>query len=310
MSVAFPHDDGSHANRAPNEARNEAPIAAPNEAPKEAPKEAHEKGAPEKGSPEKGSPEKGSDGEGLPASGAVDEHIAYGAVRHLHNEKLFGRGEPRTCLYYIEKGVVALCRRANGRQEDIVEFAFAGDVVGYGLFENHTSCAQAIGEVHVRSLPLAALDAILRNDKRAFDRCADTLERDFQDRRNELIRAERKLVHRVAALLLALSRQNTVEGRDPRLVTDELECGAAANWLRIDIGELMDALRELEQSRLIERCPPNGLRLSDVAGLARLADEFTARASPALGQSQDWSIEALRAAVPACPSSWLNGPQG
>src|SRR5262249_5409354 len=39
MSVAFPHDDGSHANRARNL---EAPKEAPIEAPKEAPKEAHE----------------------------------------------------------------------------------------------------------------------------------------------------------------------------------------------------------------------------------------------------------------------------
>jgi len=283
MSVAVPHDDGSHANGAPD-------------------------GAHRQGAHEKGAHEKGSDGEGSPASGTVDGHIAGGSVRHLHNEKLFRRGEPRTCLYLIEKGVVAVCRRAKGRQEDIAEFAFAGDVLGYGLFANHTSWAQAIGEVHVRSLPLAALDAILRNDKRAFDRCADTLERDFQDRRSELIRAERKLVHRVAALLLALSRQNTLEGRDPRLGTDELECGAAANWLRIDIGHLLDALRELEQLRLIERCPPNGLRLSDVAGLTRLADEFAACAPPALAQSQDWSIEALRAAVPAC-SRRLSGPQ-
>lgn len=258
MSIAFPHDD-QHDQRS------------------------HEAGSHAAGS----------------RGGTVKGDLAWGAVRRVRNEKLFGLGEPRTCLYYIETGVVAICRRASGRpsgrpggrpggrQDDIVEFAFAGDVLGYGLFDHHTSWAQAIGEVHFRSVPMAALDAIVRNNKRAFDRFADTLERDFQDRRNELIRAERRLVHRLAALLLALSRQNTLEGRDPRLVTDELECGVAAAWLRTDIGELMDALRELEQSRLIERCLPNGLWLSDVPGLARLADELATGASPPLAQTQD-----------------------
>jgi CRP/FNR family transcriptional regulator, anaerobic regulatory protein len=235
----------------------------------------------EERSHEAGSPAAGSRG------GTVNGDLACGSVRRVRNEKLFGLGEPRACLYYIEKGVVAICRRASGRQDDIVEFAFAGDVLGYGLFDHHTSWAQAIGEVHIRSVPMAALDRMVRNDQRAFDRYAATLERDFQDRRNELIRAERRLVHRLAALLLALSRQNTLEGRDPHLVTDELECGAAATWLRTDVGELMDALRELEQSRLIERCPPNGLRLSDVAGLTRLSGELATRASPPLAQTQD-----------------------
>src|SRR5262249_55816981 len=39
--------------------------------------------------------------------GTVKGDLAWGAVRRVRNEKLFGLGEPRTCLYYIETGVVA-----------------------------------------------------------------------------------------------------------------------------------------------------------------------------------------------------------
>ena len=84
-------------------------------------------------------------------------------------------------------------------------------------------------------------------------------------------------MNRLAALLVALSRQNALEGRDPRRVGDELGCGAVAAWLGIDVSELANALLELEQSGLLEQSPPNGVRLSDLARLERLAEELSLR---------------------------------
>ena len=187
---------------------------------------------------------------------------------------VYRRGEPRTCLYCIEAGVVALLRQTPGGHREIVEFAFAGDVLGYGLFEHHTSWAQAVGEVRIQRMPLSALDQILRSDKRAFDRYADALQREFEYRRDQLVNAECSLVNRVAALLVALSRQNRLEGRDPSVVGHELACGAVATWLGLDVHALANALVELEQSGLIERAPPGGVRLSDLARLERLVDEL------------------------------------
>jgi len=208
-------------------------------------------------------------------AGSVDGGLAHGLMRYRRNAMLYRRGEPRTCLYCIEAGVVALLRQTPGRRREIVEFAFAGDVVGYGLFEHHTSWAQAVGEVRIQRMPLSALDQILHSDKRAFDRYAETLQREFDYRRKELVGTERRLVKRVAALLVALSRQNGLEGRDPRVVGDELACGAVAAWLGIDVCELASALMELEQLRLIEQSPGDGVRLSDLARLERFVDELS-----------------------------------
>jgi len=204
---------------------------------------------------------------------SAEPPLADGSLRYERNQLLYRPGEPRSCLYYIEKGMLALYRQASGRQNELIEFAFAGDVVGYGLLETHTHAAQTIGEAVIRPMPLTALDAILGSDQRAFKRYAESLERDFQYRRNELVRAERGLTNRLAAVLVALARQNRLEGRDPCLVTDELECGAVAQWLSIDVGELTEALMTLQRSGLIERSPPSGLRLCDVPALERLASE-------------------------------------
>lgn len=201
--------------------------------------------------------------------------LALGSLVYRRNAMLYRGGEPRTCLYCIEAGVVALLRQTPGRRREIVEFAFAGDVLGYGLFEHHTSWAQAVGEVRVARMPLSALDQILHSDKRAFDRYAEALQREFDDRRNQLVDTERSLVKRVAALLVALSRQNALEGRDPRVVGDELACGAVAAWLGIDVRALANALMKLERSGLIEQSPPDGVRLSDLARLEHLVDELS-----------------------------------
>ena len=206
--------------------------------------------------------------------------LARDSLRFRRNAMVYRRGEPRTCLYCIEAGVVALLRQTPGGHREIVEFAFAGDVLGYGLFEHHTAWAQAVGEVRIQRMPLSALDQILHSDKRAFDRYAETLQREFDYRRKELVGTERRLVKRVAALLVALSRQNGLEGRDPRVVGDELACGAVAAWLGIDVCELASALMELEQLRLIEQSPGDGVRLSDLARLERFVDELSLRPSP------------------------------
>jgi CRP/FNR family transcriptional regulator len=207
-------------------------------------------------------------------AGGLDGGLGQGSLRFGRNAILYRRGEPRTCLYYIEAGVVALLRQASQGHREIVEFAFAGDVLGCGLFEHHTSWAQAVGEVRARRMPLTALDELVHRDKRAFDRYAETLQREFEYRRNQLVNAERSLPARVAALLVALARQNGLEGRDPCVVGDELECGAVAAWLGIDVQALANALKELEQSGLIEQAPPAGVRLSDRARLERLVDEL------------------------------------
>ena len=68
---------------------------------------------------------------------------------------------------------------------DVVEFAFTGDVVGFGFLEHHIHLAKAVGEAHVRCLPLNALDHILRDDERAAHRYAEALGREFEFRRDE-----------------------------------------------------------------------------------------------------------------------------
>ena len=175
---------------------------------------------------------------------------------------------------YLCTDIVAQYRKHTARPADLIEFAFPGDVLGFGFLDYHIAWAQAVGEARVRCVPLSAVSAILRNNKRAFHRYAEALQREFEFRRDELAKADRSPLHQTAALFVALSGLNQHEGRDPCVVTDSLECGTVAAWLGMDVDVLADALVELEQSGLIQRHPPHGLRLMDLAGLQRLADNI------------------------------------
>lgn len=96
--------------------------------------------------------------------------------------------------------------------------------------------------MRVRALPLSALQDILTNDKRALQRYAEALQREFESRRTEVVRGERRPASRVAAPFLALSHRNEEEGRDAHLIADSLECGTVGRYLDLDINALGEAL--------------------------------------------------------------------
>jgi CRP/FNR family transcriptional regulator, anaerobic regulatory protein len=202
------------------------------------------------------------------------EHVSLvdAPIRVVRDEMLFRRGQPKTHVYLIEAGTIAVYETRVDGMHDVVEFAFAGDTVGFGFLEKHIHSAQAVGEARVRCLPLSVLDQILQHDKRAMQRYAEAMQREFEFRRDEVTRADRKPVSQVAALFLTLSRGSEEEGRDPRLIGDSLDCGTVAGYLGLDLDTLGRALADLEHARLIERCPPHDLRLVHLAGLEELAN--------------------------------------
>jgi CRP/FNR family transcriptional regulator len=190
-------------------------------------------------------------------------------VRILRDELLFHPGQRKTHLYLVEAGSVVLYQKRTAGTHEVIEFAFAGDIVGFGFLPEHIHCAQTLGETRVRCLPLNALGDLLANDARALRRYDAAVRREFEFRRNQVIGLYWKPASRLAAFFLALSQVNKYEGRDPCLISDAV---------KLDIDALGRALVELEKAGLIERYPPHGLRLTNLAALAHLANEAPAPA--------------------------------
>jgi CRP-like cAMP-binding protein len=114
----------------------------------------------------------------------------HGPVRELVvGEVLFQPRDPRTQLYIIERGMIALSRDQLGEHQEVIEFAFIGDVVGLGFLDQHIYWAKALSRSRFRSLPLSALDGLLQKNERTRYRYADAVQREFLVRREERIDA-------------------------------------------------------------------------------------------------------------------------
>ena len=207
-------------------------------------------------------------------SAALERNFEASApIRKLRrNEILFEAGDLRTDLYRVETG--ALCIYATGRdlKFEVIEFALAGDVVGMGFLERHTTSARATVETTVRSFPLADMERLKARDERNRARFDAAVEREFTYRRDALAKEGRERpAMRVAAFLLALSSRNRQEGRDPALVDDALDSAVIAQYLGLSVDLLALALVKLELQGIIVRDPRAGLRLTDFAALDSLA---------------------------------------
>ncbi len=188
------------------------------------------------------------------------------------SEILFRPGDLKTHFYRVESGVVCVYQSPWEGHRATVEFCFPGDLVGLGFLERHTSTARAAVETVVSCLPLDAMNDIIACDPLASARLARAVDKEFDSVRSQHLSLPLAPIERVSSLLIALSRANSQEGRDPNSITDSLKCGVIADYLAMSVDELAGILVELEKRGFIERWPSGVLRLTDMDALDRLAD--------------------------------------
>ena len=90
--------------------------------------------------------------------------------------------------------------------------------------------------------------------------------------RSAACHGSQKPIERVAAFLMAVSRNNSYEGRDPNTVPDFLSSGFVADLLGLSIDLLADVLRRLSNLGVVQPGKGGGLLIADLAALEQLAD--------------------------------------
>jgi CRP/FNR family transcriptional regulator len=201
--------------------------------------------------------------------------VCGGEVRTLATgEVLFREGDTRSHVFRVESGALCLFKSRTDGTQDVIEFAFPGDLVGLGYLDSHVSGAQATMETSLSCMPRSALDPVAEKSSRSRARLTAAIEREVAFLQESLVHRDRTdPAQRVAALFVTLSRYNAYEGRDPSLITDSLKCGVVAGYLNMSVDHLAVQLTELEARGLIEPCD-QGLHLKDLDGLERLADNL------------------------------------
>ena len=187
-------------------------------------------------------------------------------------EILFRTGDKRGKIYRVESGALCHYLRWDDGRREIVEFAFPGDIVGFGQLQSHVSTAQAMVETTVGLVPEREFDELLATDGQLAARFTAAGDREFEYLREVMVKSgEGKPVERVASFLSALSHMSEVEGRDPTLVAEEITSGEVAKHLDLTMDMLVAALRELERRGMVTAAGNGRLRISDLRALEKLA---------------------------------------
>lgn len=190
------------------------------------------------------------------------------------NTVLFEAGDVKTHLFRIETGVLCVYTTRWDGKPEVIEFAFAGDIVGMGFLERHACSARATVDTRIAYLPLEAMDRIGEQGERAKARLKQAVAREFDYRRESLVAAGRgRPAARVAAFLVALSRRNAVEGRDPCVIDDTLSCSVVADYLALNFDSLALALVELRKQGLVQPASNRALLINDVDALEALSND-------------------------------------
>lgn len=197
---------------------------------------------------------------------------ANGPVRTLSaGDYLFQAGDTRARLYRVEQGALCHYQAADASDHAVIEFAFPGDIIGFGHLETHVSTARAMVETVVSIVSAPEFACALEADGQLAARYTAAADREFDYLRERAVRSGAGApVQRLAAFLSAVSHMGAAEGRDETLVTDELSSGFVAEQLGMSIDRLQAALRELE-ARGVVRPAKGGLRIADADALEDLA---------------------------------------
>jgi len=194
-------------------------------------------------------------------------------VRRLaRGETLFHAGERREQLYRVERGALCHYVRWDDGRHEVIEFAFAGDIIGFGHLDKHTSTAQAAARTIVSPVSARDFEELLESDGQLAARYAAAADREFEFVR---LRATTKNTEaparRVASYLAALSRIGAAEGRDPQTITDDVSSGFVAEQLDMSVATLANILRDLDTRGFVAVCD-KGLRIRDIDALENFSD--------------------------------------
>lgn len=188
-----------------------------------------------------------------------------------HGAELFTAGDARRGAYRVLSG--ALCHYLvwpDGRH-DVIEFAFPGDIIGFGFHARHVSTCHAVADTRVQLLTDADLDAAIASNAELATRVASAADREFEVLRClALGRGQRTPLQRVASYLLAVAREGCRSG-DMLTGGGDHDTVALANLLEIGRSDVQASLDELVRRELIAR-GPDGVILKDACGLEALAD--------------------------------------
>jgi CRP/FNR family transcriptional regulator len=208
------------------------------------------------------------------SSSTFEQNLARAALSRVEaKELLFAEGDPRSHVYRIETGAIAIYKvLADGRRQ-VVGFAYPGDIVGLGVGKEHGMNAQAVKPTRVRALPVATLRQAADADPSLGFKLYEAMARELAATQDLMLTTgQRSAMERVASFLLALSRRNQRNGQDPSAFELPMTRTDIGDFLGLSIETVSRTFTKLKLMKLIELPHANEVKLLDLAQLDCLAE--------------------------------------
>ena len=189
-----------------------------------------------------------------------------GLLRALQpQEVLFHAGEQKTDFYRLEAGVLLISTLAADGSLADCRLAYPGEFLGLGFLSQHGSTATALIASTVSCFPLNCLNALAVESSDLYLQRANAVQWEFDQVREACVaRSVQGLpIHKVANLLVVISRLDEFEGRDPDVVSEEQDCRLIAKLLGMYIELFAHSLKGLQILGLITWDPQKGLCIPD-----------------------------------------------
>lgn len=207
-------------------------------------------------------------------SRVLEESLSQAAERRLESkEHVFCEGDPRTHVYRVEDGVIAIYKTLFDGRRRIIDFAYPGDFIGLGVLGEHIMSAQATCAAKVRCLSASALERLAETDASLALKLYKSVCQDLVAARSLLVTVgQRSAVERMAAFLLALHRRAGDEAQD--IVRLAMRRSDIADLLGLTIETVSRTLTKLREMGVIAvEQGGTKVRLLDLDRLADLANE-------------------------------------
>ena len=208
----------------------------------------------------------------------VEDYLSRGTVRGIEaKEHLFAEGDAKTSIYRVLSGALCLYKVLPDGRRQVVDFAYAGDVVGLESGPVVKYNAQATVATRVSCLPAAILERAAAGDTRIAMQLYLTMARNIDAMRDHLVCVgQRSATERLVSFLLGLARRRAGLTGDNDTVELPMTRTDIADFLGLTIETVSRTLSKLKALGCIEIDQGTTVRLVDMLTLQALAEgEFS-----------------------------------
>jgi len=196
-----------------------------------------------------------------------------GNVRVLEaHAPVFREGDAATHFYEVLDGAVRAVKIFPDGRRQIISFAFAGDIVGFGQKENYGFDCDTLGAARIRAIPRSSLMRALREQPELGEKLLEVAAGEVASMRDlSMLLCRKTALERIASFLLSMAARGKGPVTGVRL---PLPMGRAdiADYLGLTIETVSRNLTKLRSLAIIDLPGRGGFVVRDLARLQLLAE--------------------------------------